>query len=235
VMNELRKCDLPQRLDLSQTDYRNEGHAIRYHTNSFQVAFYDKVKDLQKARVSEKRAIENASRCQLDLFAKAGSLPKQLEVLRMEVRLGNRRAIRKLLKEIESGAEPEFEALFSETIARSALLQFWQHVRCQLPITGLAVALKSEDVLQGLIGKANGRPRPAKLLQRLGLTLLVESVGPRGAQALLSRYCSPRTWQRVKRDMRGLGLIGTGSFNALGQVDSGLRAFRPLRLSDFQA
>src|SRR6266702_1160744 len=42
VMSELDLIDLDSRLDLSQTDYRNKGHAIRYHANSFEVVFYDK-------------------------------------------------------------------------------------------------------------------------------------------------------------------------------------------------
>jgi hypothetical protein len=35
VMSELDLIDLTTRLDLSRTDYRNKGHAIRYHANSF--------------------------------------------------------------------------------------------------------------------------------------------------------------------------------------------------------
>src|SRR5205823_12724511 len=57
VMRELERIDLAQRLDLARTDYRNEGYAIRYHANSFGLVFYDKLKDLQQAQCSEKRAV----------------------------------------------------------------------------------------------------------------------------------------------------------------------------------
>jgi hypothetical protein len=90
VMSELKLIDLDPRLDLSNTDYRNEGHAIRYHANSYEVTFYDKLRDLDKARYSEKRAIERDYGPQLHLFDDRGAFPKQLEVLRMEVRLGAR-------------------------------------------------------------------------------------------------------------------------------------------------
>jgi hypothetical protein len=66
VMSELDLIDLSSRLDLSRTDYRNKGHAIRYHANCFEVTFYDKLKDLEKARYSEKRAIERNYGAQLE-------------------------------------------------------------------------------------------------------------------------------------------------------------------------
>src|SRR5262245_29680440 len=75
---------LSQRLDLAKTDFRNGGHAVRYHANSLDIIFYDKIKDLERARISEKRAIERDNIGQIDLFKGARSLPKQLEVLRPE-------------------------------------------------------------------------------------------------------------------------------------------------------
>lgn len=50
VLSELGKINLTQRLDLSKTDYRNNGHAIRYHSNSYELAFYDKVMHCNKFR-----------------------------------------------------------------------------------------------------------------------------------------------------------------------------------------
>jgi hypothetical protein len=128
VMRELHLIDLSQRLDLSHTDYRNEGHAIRYHANNFEVTFYDKLKDLQKARLSEKRALERDYGSQIELFRDRDSFPKQLEVLRMEVRLGNRTKIRNVMKLIGAEVEPTFAALFDARVAKDVLLHFWSNV-----------------------------------------------------------------------------------------------------------
>jgi len=78
VMSELDRIDLTRRLDLSHTDYRNGGQAIRYHANSFEVTFYDKLKDLEKARYTEKRGMERDYGAQLDTFRRE-ALPKELE------------------------------------------------------------------------------------------------------------------------------------------------------------
>jgi hypothetical protein len=234
VMNELDLIDLNNRLDLSRTDYRNNGHAIRYHANSFEVTFYDKLKDLEKARYSRKRAIEQDHGAQLEMFGKRDALPKQLEVLRMEARLGTRTKIKTLLKRTGTSAEPTFEALFNADIARSVLEHFWANVRARLPLTYKSDRLRPEDSLSALAYSAKGTAKVGKLLQQLGCAVLVSSVGIRGASAALSRHCSPRSWQRYKRELKRLPVREAGGFRALKQVDQALTRFEPLRMKSLK-
>ncbi len=235
VMGQLGKLDLSQRLDLSHTDYRNEGHAIRYHANTFEVTFYDKIKDLQKARTSEKRSLEKDYGPQIDLFSTPGVFPKQLEVLRMEVRLGTRAKIRQLMARIGAEIEPTFAALFDIDIAKRVLAHFWASVRRELPPAGPAKISKPEDLLGALAIVGKAKARPSTLLQRLAWVVLVDSVGPRGVRALLSRHCNPRSWQRLKRAMRDVRCPSSGGpLGALAQVDAALTAFQPIRMRNFQ-
>jgi hypothetical protein len=235
VMSELDLIDLNSRLDLSRTDYRNNGHAIRYHANSFEVTFYDKLKDLDKARYSHKRAIEQDHGTQLEMFEKRDSFPNQLEVLRMEARLGTRAKITSLLSRIGAGAEPTFEALFNADIAKSVLEHFWANIRARLPLTYKSDRLRPEDLLSALVYSGKGTVKIGKLLQQLGCAVLVSSVGIRGASAVLSRHCSRRSWQRYKRELRRLPVHEAGAFRALKQVDQALRRFEPLRMKSFHA
>jgi hypothetical protein len=235
VMSELDLIDLNSRLDLSHTDYRNNGHVIRYHANSFEVTFYDKLKDLDRARYSQKRAIEQDYGAQLEMFGKRGSFPKQLEVLRIEARLGTRAKITSLLKRIGATPEPAFEALFNTDIAKSVLEHFWANVRARLPLSYKSDRLRPEDLLSALAYSAKGTLKIGKLLQQLGCAVLVGSVGIRGASAALSRHCSPRSWQRYKRELRGLPVHEAGAFRALKQVDQALSRFEPLRMKSFHA
>jgi hypothetical protein len=235
VMSELELIDLTKRLDLSHTDYRNEGHAIRYHANSFEVAFYDKIKDLAKARYSEKRGMEQDYGAQLEMFRGPASFPKQLEVLRMEVRLGERAKIKSVLKQSGVDARLTFESLFDAGIAKAVLMLFWTHVTKQLPLLRPSNAQRPEDMLSALAAATKGTTRPGKLLQQLGCATLVRSVGVRGAGAVLSRHCSPRSWQRYKRELKNLPLTGAGGFSALKKVDETLTRFEPLCMNSFQA
>ena len=84
IINELKKINLTKRLDLSNTDFRNEGNVLHYHANSYEVVFYDKMKDMQQSLTSEKRAIENYNAFQLDLF-KSFASKKHLEVMRAKL------------------------------------------------------------------------------------------------------------------------------------------------------
>jgi len=234
VMHELDLIDLSGRFDLSQTDYRNEGHAIRYHTNDFELTFYDKMKDLQRAAISDKRSVERDTIIQRDLFHDCGAYLKELEVLRMEVRLGSRRRITSILKKLRIEIEPTFAALFDQSIAKEVLLHFWSGVRRQIAVAP-APSETGPEALFARLAMANARKtRPGKLLQMLGGAMLVRSVGYRGAAALLQRHCSARSWQRYKRELKQLPTQATPGFTALRRVDESLAAFETLRLDNFR-
>jgi len=68
VLSELQKIDLSQKIDVGSEKFRNGGHALHFHTNTRDLVFYDKMKDLEQAKVSEKRAIEKDNLIQMALF-----------------------------------------------------------------------------------------------------------------------------------------------------------------------
>lgn len=232
VMSELERIDLNHRLDLSQTDYRNEGHAIRYHANRFDVVFYDKLKDLHQARISEKRAVEADYGRVCDLFQDKNSFPKQLEVLRMEVRLGTRAKIVQVIRKIGAEHKPMFAALFDSSLAKDVLLLFWSDIRNQTSLLGQVQALRPEDLLVVLAEATTGPTRPGRLLQQLGCLMLVGSIGFRGARAALGRHCGARSWQRYKKELKSLPVHRPTAFSALREVGLALEAFAPLRMKD---
>ena len=90
-INKIKEANIQLNLDTNQTDYRNEGHSYKWHCNSYEVVFYDKIKDLEKAKQSDKRAIEKDSALQLNFFPRFAQRKKKLEILRIEVRLNNRK------------------------------------------------------------------------------------------------------------------------------------------------
>ena len=53
IISELAKANVSKRLDSNKVRFRNEGHYLSWHTNSFEVVFYDKVKDLDQSKKSE--------------------------------------------------------------------------------------------------------------------------------------------------------------------------------------
>ena len=53
VINELKKCSSTKRLDTNQIQYRNDGHALKLHANSYELIVYDKLKDLFSAKIAK--------------------------------------------------------------------------------------------------------------------------------------------------------------------------------------
>ena len=99
-INKIKEANIRLSLDTNQTDYRNEGHSYKWHANYYEVAFYDKIRDLEKAKLSNKRAVEKDNELQLPLFKKLQKRSKKFEVLRMEVRLNRRTKIKQLFNEL---------------------------------------------------------------------------------------------------------------------------------------
>jgi hypothetical protein len=226
VMSELGRVDLSKRFDLARTVYRNEGHAVRYHTNDFEVTFYDKIRDLRAALISPKRGLERDYGPEV-----AAQLWKRgLEVLRMEVRLGSRRKIRRTVQEAGFGPDLTFEHLFDAELSKEVLGLIWRRIRVQLLLVNEVCTRNPEAIIGRLAAAANGQARIGKLLQLLGIVVLLGAVGPRATSAVLSKYCHPRSSQRLKQEIRSLPIIGAKEVFGLQQVEEALREFAPMRV-----
>ena len=125
VINELSKINLTKRLDLNKTSFTNEGQIIHFHCNSYEIAIYDKLKDLEQAKISEKRSTETDNLIQLNLFDDI-RIKIPFEVLRIEIRLNTGRKIKQVLKSISINRDLIFKNLFSSGISKKVINHFWQ-------------------------------------------------------------------------------------------------------------
>lgn len=232
ILGELGRINLTQRLDLSKTDYRNSGHAIRYHANSYELAFYDKIKDMQQAQKNgSKRAIEDDYEVQRDLFAKASS-QQPLEVLRMELRIGNRTKLKSLMQAVGITSDMRLASLFSQTIAQKMLLHFWQKISQDMPILALS-GFKPEDIYHALLAETKGKAKPAKLLQQIGALAIIQNVGMRGLHSLTSSHSNDRTWQRMKKELEKTDVSCRMNYAAVTNVQRCLESFVPLKIEEY--
>tara|TARA_Y100001960_G_scaffold103413_1_gene111342 strand:- start:1918 stop:3039 length:1122 start_codon:yes stop_codon:yes gene_type:complete len=164
MINTIAKMDVTKRLDLGSTDFRNNGHAIRFHANHYELSFYDKVKDLKQSKISEKRALEQDSYIQYNILEKATR--KGLEVLRMEVRLNNKQCIKNMLDKIgKSVNDMTLQNYLSNDIARKVLQHHWEAIIDN----SLGVVLLSEQSDEVILSKLiSGGFRPSKAFRILG-------------------------------------------------------------------
>lgn len=125
ILQEVAKSKVSLRYDASKSDYKNDGVAIRFHTNESEICLYDKGREYLAGCISNKRSVEQDIAYQ--------SIDKQFfkdeQILRFEIRLNSKRKIRSVLNKIgKGGLELTFANLFDSDISRSINLLHWQEI-----------------------------------------------------------------------------------------------------------
>lgn len=228
-LNQLSKLNINKRLDTDRTSFRNEGHSFKCHANSFEIAFYDKIKDLQQAKISEKRAEEKDNAIQLNLLDSLRQ-QKPLEVIRIEIRLNKRQKIKQVLKTIEKEAELNFATLFNQNLAKQVLL----HHLLQLEEAYPPLLMYKQDTpakfFTGLL-VANPKIKLMPAIKMVGLRELLDEVGVRGFRELTKKYKNS-SWYSLNKEMKKLKKAN--DVNVFSTLRKELTEFKPTKLLDFQ-
>jgi len=228
-LSQLAKLNINRRLDTNRTDFRNEGHSFKYRANSFEIVFYDKIKDLQQAKISDKRAEEAENTIQLNLF---DTLKKQkpFEVLRMEIRLNKRAKIRQILKKIGKEMEPTFTNIFKQDTAQKVLLHFIDEIEEAYPplLTYQYKGLKKfiEELMI-----SNPKLNPKQALELTAFRGLLEEMGVREYREMMKMHGNYH-WYSLNNKMKKLNIKGTKSVFSL--LRNQINIFEPVKLLAFQ-
>jgi hypothetical protein len=228
-IKQLTKVNINKKLDTNQTDYRNEGHSFKYRANTFEVTFYDKLKDLQQAKTSGKRAIEKDNLLQLNLFDRL-TKKTPLEVLRMEVRLGSRQKLRQILSKIGLDIDPTFSAVFKQEVAQKVLLHYLKEVEDNYPpLLNYHYNNPKQFFSDFLI--SNPKTKLSSALKYLAMRVLFEEIGVREFRQLIGRY-SNSAWYGLNKDMKNLKRSDDKSIFSL--LNESITNYQPLKLLDIQ-
>lgn len=227
VLAELKKLNLWPRLDVNLRDYRNGGQVLKWHSNSYEIALYDKLKDLRQAQISPKRAVERDPLWQPDFF-KRYDLPKQTEVLRIEIRLNTRRSIRDMLKRLDIQAPLTFSGLCKRRVAKAVILHHWETIMAEHGMAGLLeINASAPDRLAESIICMKPRIKPAKVMQTIGTLTLFQQVGVPGIKAILAGT-QKRVIQNLLTQCRNNTPKTQARWTAIRQVARQLQEFHPI-------
>ncbi|MFC2066820.1 hypothetical protein ACFLUO_07210 [Chloroflexota bacterium] len=224
----LTKININQRLDMNQTDFRNGGHSLKYRANSFEIAFYDKLKDLDKAKISERRAEERENSIQLNLFENIRRR-KAFEILRMEVRLNKRQKIRQVLKCIELDIDPVFQSLFNKEIARKILLYYLKNIEAGYPPL-LLYDYKNPELFLSELLTLNPKIKLRRALAILGLRDLIDKKGVREFREIINRF-DRTSWYRLKKEMESISY--PEDRDSFAVLRNAIEEFKSLKIIDF--
>jgi hypothetical protein len=223
-INKIKEANVKLVLDVNQTDYRNEGHSYKWHCNSYEVAFYNKIKDLEYAKQSSKRALEKDSVLQLNLLKALRVGKKKFEVLRMEVRLNKRQKIKQLFGKLGIAADITFKKLLKPAIAKKVLLHYLDELESQRPLL-LDYKPKSEKALLVDLVMNNPELKPKKLFQLYGLKQALAVMNPRELRMLLARYPA-RSWYELMGEANKVQLPAVSS--PFKDIRAQLEAFKAI-------
>lgn len=225
-INKIKEANVRLSVDTNESAYRNGGHGYKWHCNAYEVAFYDKIKDLEKAKHSSKLAIETDNEIQLSIVDAFANRNK-LEFLRMEVRLNKRAAIKSLFKKLNIKADLTFKSLFKPAIAKKVLLHYLDQVESnRLPL--LDYRAKSDEALLANLRVYNPKFTHKQILQAFGLKKALEIHTMRELRAMFGNSSS-RSWYRLMVDAKNVKLPAIQS--PLGIIREGIVQFKPTKLT----
>lgn len=196
VIKELSKVNLTRKLDLSQTDFRNEGKSLQYYAASHSFVLYDKISDLNqsKGRAIDKEQLPQ----QFSLFAELRE--ERTELLRMEVRLSKRAKLKSVLSALGFISEPTFASVFSRDLWQRVILKYWHDLIAEHNLCLFGKCGTAQAVLRSVI-VAQPKILPKQAMYRVGLLLLAREMGVRELRSMMEEQAGKRTWQRISKDL----------------------------------
>lgn len=224
-ISKIKEANVKTFLDTNQTDYRNDGHSYKWHCNSYEVVFYDKIYDLGKAKKSSKRSIDKDSALHHSLFPLLRKR-KKFEILRMEVRLNKRSKIKQLFKTLGIKADLTFKKLFKPAIAKRVLLYYLDELESRRPPL-LDYKAANESALLGDLVFYNPELSPKQILQFFGLKQALTLMSPRELRMMFAK-CNQRAWYKLMADANKA--IVPMAQRPLEVVRRQLVIFKPLRV-----
>jgi hypothetical protein len=228
IVGSMRTADISKTYDVQKTDFKNGGHIWHIHTNSLDVAMYDKVADLKQEKVSPKRSHEKDGYAQMNILEPLLST-KCISVARYEVRLNSVNKIRTELKAVGFLGGTTFQELYSTDLSRKILLKHWNNVFSKIPKALLDTDTPEQLLLN--IAKSNPDIKAREALAIMGIRLLANGMDERYLRNLLEQLFTPSQYRRLKAKSREPP--PATQLKTLIKVTDILTAMKPIRIEDY--
>ena len=219
VINALRKVDFNRAYSIQKTDFQ-DGEILHFHSNSKDIAFYDKLADLRQAKISDKKSIENDNQLQIGLLCKYGEL-KGISVLRYEIRINGVRAMERNFKDIPS-TELTLQRLFNAELCKKILISHWEEFLKQIDYLSLDVNKPLEILQNYLIDNEHATPQAA--LATVAGLLVANQESVTALRNVLDKRFGRHYWLRFKPSIK---TVKGRRYLEVLQVTDSLEKFEP--------
>ena len=232
VIKELAKINLTQKMDINKDSFRNDGHSLQLYSNSHSLVIYDKVQDLKKPA---KRAIDKDQTIkQRSLFDTLATAPKQTEILRLEVRITDKRKMNSILAKIGHKNNPTFLELLRGNACQNIVSLYWRELVANNHLFLFGIESNPQKTLQNLTS-AYPNIKPKDAIYLIGLQQLCKDTdGIKSLRRHIQNHSTQRTWYRIAKDTKRLNIIQDPKqcHEWVREIESQIRSFQPLKIHD---
>jgi hypothetical protein len=224
VLSAIAKLDISRVYDVQKTDFR-DGHVVHIHCNSLDIALYDKMADLRRSKISQKRAVEKDSIIQLSLLDNLEDY-RPIEVFRYEVRINGKAAIKRAYSELDSWT---FEVLFKQKLCQAVLLKHWQQITKSVDLLALDVN-KPYELLQNYLSE-NPHLKPRTALAAVAGLLIGSQEGAGALRNTIEAHFGQAAWYSLKPLLNS---PKPNRYMYFTRIEEVLERFQPVRFVDYK-
>ncbi|MBI4086443.1 hypothetical protein HY416_00460 [Candidatus Kaiserbacteria bacterium] len=227
ALGELGKVNITKRLDMTKTRFVNDGESLCFYAKSHSVVLYDKIADLRK---NQKRAVDlEQTAYQMSLFP---SLNNVREILRLEVRLSEKRKMSSVFQKLGIPENPTFKDVFCAKKSQMVVRHYWDTMIEGNSLLLFSHSLTAKDLLKQIL-IARPDAKATKPIYLAGLVLLArEGNGLRELRTILAKRSNDRLWYRLRTDLADTtaGLDRLRPREWYDQVKGALESYQPVHL-----
>ncbi len=227
IIGDLAKCDITIRKHHNTRDFANGGEALYLQTANTGLVIYDKKQELKTTQYKKGR-FESDNQCQFHILEQLKQKPP-FEVVRIELRLQNPRAIRNTFSKCGiASSDGRFCDLFSQSIAKTVLLEAFS------PFTaGQNHLINFEGIFTTLTAELKrGSPEisPRDIITIVGLKALLGEVSFRDIRTMTG--ATSGQWYRLKQTINKAKLDSRRQ-SSVDAIKQNLEDFQPIKLEDY--
>ncbi|MFA5998590.1 MAG: hypothetical protein WC747_01055 [Candidatus Babeliales bacterium] len=226
-IQKIKETAMSGRLDNNQTDYRNAGHCFKYHCNSYEMVFYDKIYDLEKSKISRKRAIDPDNFFDMKTLSKVRTARKKFELLRMEIRLNKRNKIQSLFSKLNIKNDLTFSKLFRSSIARKVLLHYVSVLECKRS-SFIDFKPQNDRSMLTMLALHNPTLKPKQIVQFFGLKKALETITLDELKKIIVKN-DIYSWSRLIKELETIEMPTTQKPFAI--IRNQIERYKPVRLN----
>lgn len=192
-LSRLYKTSLKAWFENNNKSFANDGNAVRFHTDIFEIVFYLKYYDvLEKGNRSVGRKTTLQEKETAKRLLKEGKIPP---VVRIEIRMNGTRPVRNHLR-AALGIDKQywtFGEVFNSLHSRKTLKYYWDQI-IDDPVNYICLTTVSDqDVCEKVVNKYTDE-KIKGIAESLGLFYLTRSLGVKRIKALTILRQNPKAW-----------------------------------------